>query len=147
MPGRGAVQVRDTAVAPAATSVEKDCTRDPWAGGVPAPLSPPPGGSPAIGQVSGWALVWSGLGVVVGAAPSPPPNWPTITSEVGTVLPLAKERLLVRLICRVCPVGTVITTGDQTPTSGVVVSAAAATALLSAVQDAVVPATWVASQL
>ena len=65
VPGRGAVQVSDTAVAPAGTSVEKDCTRGPWVGGVPAPLSPPPGASPAIGQVSGCALVWSGLGVHV----------------------------------------------------------------------------------
>ena len=53
------------------------------------------------------------------------------------MLPFKNDRLLVRLICRVCPVGTVITTGDQTPNSGVGVNAAAATALLSAVQVAV----------
>jgi hypothetical protein len=33
-------------------------------------------------------------------------------SEVGR-LAAPNERLFVRLICRVCPVGTVITTGDQ----------------------------------
>jgi hypothetical protein len=40
--------------------------------------------------------------------------------EVGTVfavVPLggANDRLLVRLIVRLCPVGTVMTTGDQPP--------------------------------
>ena len=53
------------------------------------------------------------------------------------MLPPANARLFVRLICRSCPVGTVITTGDQTPARGVPAAAAAATALLSAVQVAV----------
>ena len=57
--------------------------------------------------------------------PKPPPNWPTISNDVGTVLggggvPPAgvggwNERLLVRLIVRSCPDGTVITIGDQPP--------------------------------
>src|SRR5690348_2277376 len=42
---------------PTATSVEKDCTRAPCTGGVPTPVSGAPGALPAIGQVSGWALV------------------------------------------------------------------------------------------
>jgi hypothetical protein len=33
--------------------------------------------------------------------------------DVGTVFPLAKDRLFVRLIVRLVPYGTVITTGDQ----------------------------------
>src|SRR5947207_12657342 len=82
-----AVQVSPV-VAPAATSVAKDCTRTPCAGGAPA------GPGTAIGQVTCWALVWSGDGAVVLVIPRPPPNCPTITSEVGT--PLApKFRLLV----------------------------------------------------
>ena len=39
-----------------------------------------------------------------------------MTSEVGTVfvaVPAVNERLLVRLICKICPVGIVIITGDQ----------------------------------
>jgi hypothetical protein len=52
-----------------------------------------------------------------------------MVSEVGTVfavvLPVGvKERLLIRLIVRLCPVGTVITAGDQP--AGVVVVAAGA---------------------
>src|ERR1700724_122131 len=77
------------AVVPAATSVAKDCTRLPCAGGVPTPTGATPGPVPAIGQVTGWAFEWSGLGVQVAPAvqpvpgvPKPPPNWPTITSEV-----------------------------------------------------------------
>ena len=63
-------------VAPKATSVENDCTRRPWTGGVPTPVSGAPGASPAMGQVSGWALVWSGGSVVVRCvkSPRPPPN-------------------------------------------------------------------------
>src|SRR6267378_6127751 len=135
VPGRRASQV-SAVVAPAATSVENDCTRGPCAGGVPAPVSGAPGASPAMGQVTGCALVWSGLGVQVAplvavaamlqlalTAPRPPPNWPTITSEVGTLF-APNERLLVRLIVRACPVGTVITTGDQP--AGVVPIAAGA---------------------
>ena len=52
--------------------------------------------------------VWLGLAVVVrgSQSPRPPPIWPTIMSEVGTVLvpvPAAKERLLVRLMVRPWP--------------------------------------------
>ena len=120
------VQVSDV-VAPGATSVENDCTRGPCVGGVAAggfafgfaALHCSPGPMDAIGHVTQpCAYVWSGLRVVVRCVPKPPPNWPTIVNEVGTVLvpvPAAKERLLVRLICRVCPVGTVITTGAQDP--------------------------------
>ena len=53
------------------------------------------------------------VGVIV---PRPPPNWPTIVSEVGTefvTVPVVTDRLFVKLIVRACPVGTVITTGDQ----------------------------------
>jgi hypothetical protein len=50
--------------------------------------------------------------------------------EVGTVfvpVPAVNDRLFVRLIVRACPVGTVITTGDQPGTAAVVVVAATAT--------------------
>jgi hypothetical protein len=86
--------------------VENDCTRGPCVGGVFAA----PG--VAIGHVTCWAMEWSGLPVEVAVVPRPPPNWPTITNDVGTLL-APNERLLVRLIVRSCPVGTVITTGDQ----------------------------------
>jgi hypothetical protein len=66
-----------------------------------------------MGQVVDWALVWSGLGEDVAVVPRPPPNWPTIVSEVGTLFPFANDRLFVRLICRVCPVETVMTGGTQ----------------------------------
>src|SRR5437016_6804234 len=56
VPGRRAVQV-NAVVAPNATSVENDYTRGPCAGGVPTPVTGAPGASPAMGQVSGWALV------------------------------------------------------------------------------------------
>ena len=52
------------------------------------------------------------------ASPRPPPSWPTIMSEVGTLLcrvPAVNAELLVRLMVRAWPVGTVITTGDQPP--------------------------------
>src|SRR5437588_1123511 len=117
VPGRGAAQ-SSAAVAPAATSVENDCTRGPCRGDVPSAV-----GS-AMGHVVCWALVWSGLAVEVAVVPRPPPNWPTITSEVGTALPFKNERLFVRLIVRACPVGTVITTGDHL--AGVVAVAAGA---------------------
>jgi hypothetical protein len=61
-------------------------------------------------------LEWSGLGVALADVPRPPPNCPTITNDVGTVfvpVPAANERLFVRLMVRLWPVGTVITTGDQ----------------------------------
>src|SRR5437879_4819232 len=123
VPGRRAAQV-SAVVPPAATSVENDCTRGPCGGGVPTPVRGAPGASPAMGHVSGWAMVWSGLAVEVAVVPRPPPNWPTITSEVGTALPFKNERLFVRLIVRACPVGTVITTGDHL--AGVVAVAAGA---------------------
>jgi hypothetical protein len=52
------------------------------------------------------------------ASPKPPPNWPTITSDVGILFGVelpdgVKERLFVRLIVRFCPVGTVMITGDH----------------------------------
>jgi hypothetical protein len=52
--------------------------------------------------------------------PRPPPGWPTITMEVGTLFPLLKLRLFVRLIESppVAVVGTVITTGDQPEAAG-----------------------------
>jgi hypothetical protein len=41
---------------------------------------------------------------MVGVVPSPPPSWPTITREVGTllgvVLVVGKVRLLVRLMVK-----------------------------------------------
>src|ERR1700704_729312 len=120
VPGlRGLVAVPNISVpvVPAATSVENDCTRERCAGGVPTPIGGVPGGVPAMGQVTGCALEWSGLTVEVAVVPRPPPNWPTITNEVGKLF-APNERLLVRLIVRVCPVGTVITTGDQ-PAGGV----------------------------
>ena len=80
---------------------------------MPTPVTGAPAASPAIGQVSGCALVWLGLAAEVAVVPSPPPNWPTITSDVG-MLPPAKVRLFVRVIVRSWPVGTVITTGDHT---------------------------------
>src|SRR5207302_7343079 len=73
VPGRRAVQV-NAVVAPNATSVENDCTRGPCAGGVPTPVTGAPGASPAMGQVSGWALVWSGAAVNPPGVPRPPPN-------------------------------------------------------------------------
>src|SRR5438132_5856512 len=75
VPGRGVVQV-SAVVAPAATSVENDCTRVPCVGGTPTPVSGAPGALPAMGHVSGWALVWSVAGVVVAVVPRPPPNCP-----------------------------------------------------------------------
>jgi hypothetical protein len=89
-----------------------------------------------MGHVVGWALLWSGLAVQVvppvqpaPTVPRPPPNCPTITSEVGTLLLFKNVRLFVRLIVRlVVPVvatGTVITTGDH-PAGEVSVAAGAA---------------------
>jgi hypothetical protein len=53
--------------------------------------------------------------VLVAPVPRPPPNCPTITSEVSGT---DAGKLFVRLICRLAgvaavPVGIVITTGDQ----------------------------------
>jgi hypothetical protein len=86
--------------------------------------------------------LWSGLAVDVAVVPSPPPNWPTIMREVGTVFPLLNERLLVRLIVRICPVGTVITTGDQPAGVGGTEAGFAAGAFgFNAAHDAVEPVT------
>src|SRR5450631_66342 len=114
VPARGAFQVSGVAVAPAKTSVENDCTRGPCTGG----LNVAPGVF-AIGHV-GVSVGCSGAGVVVRCftSPRPPPSCPTITSEVGTEF-APKERLFVRLIVRSCPVGTVITTGDQPAAAGI----------------------------
>src|ERR1035441_9826071 len=95
VPGRGAVHV-SRVVFLAATSVANDCTRLPCGGGFPvAPV-------PAMGHVvAACAPLWSGLGVDVAPVPRPPPNWPTMTSEVGRLL-LPNVRLLVRLMARSC---------------------------------------------
>jgi hypothetical protein len=81
----------------------------------------------ATGQVVGW-FSCSGLGVVVLVDPRPPPNWPTITIDVGIlfepapvgegVIPAGvNESLFVRLILRppVALLGTVMSTGDHWP--------------------------------
>src|SRR3981081_4441245 len=58
-----------------------------------------------------------GLDVVVLVAPRPPPSFPTITMEVGTLLaPPRNDKLFFSWIVRLVPVatyGTVIRTGDQ----------------------------------
>src|SRR6266550_2801919 len=115
VPGLRFNQVNGGLVAPAATSVENDCTRGPCCGGVPSVV-----GS-AIGHVVCWALAWFGAAVNPPGVPRPPPNWPTITSEVGTGL----GRPFVRLMVNACPAGTVITTGDH-PAGVVAVAAGAA---------------------
>jgi hypothetical protein len=111
VPGRGVVHV-SAVVTPANTSVEKDRTRSGCTGGVKVVVVP------TVDHVT-TCEGCVGLGSFVADVPSPPPNWPTITNEVGTVfvLPLGvvNERLLVRLIVRLCPVGTVMMTGDQLP--------------------------------
>jgi hypothetical protein len=91
--------------------------------------------------------LWSGLAVDVAVVPRPPPNCPTIMIEVGTVfagLPAGvvgvNVRLFVRLIVRLCPVGTVILTGDQ-PAG--VVSVAAGAFGFNAAHVAVEPTTAV----
>jgi len=67
--------------------------------------------------------VWSGLAVEVAVVPRPPPNCPTIVSDVG----IGEGKLFVREIVRLCPAGSVITTGDQPGTAAVVAVAATAT--------------------
>jgi hypothetical protein len=57
---------------------------------------------------------------------------------VGTLLLFRNDKLFVRLMVRLCPVGTVMTTGDQ-PAG--VVSVAAGAWVFSAAQVAVEPAT------
>ena len=112
VPGRGAVHVSEVGVTPAATSVENDCTRGPCAAGSFVVEAS------ATGHVAP-CVACGGLTVDVAVVPRPPPNWPTIVSEVGMVFvppPATNERLFVRLICSVCPAGTVITTGDQVDT-------------------------------
>ncbi len=106
-------------MAPAATSCVNERTRDPCSGGVPGEAA-----APTIGQVTlACALEWSGDASLVAAVPSPAPNWPTITSEVGIVLAVVvvvgvKLRLLVRLIVNPWPVGTVMTTGLHPAAAG-----------------------------
>src|SRR5258706_15988890 len=56
-----------------------------------------------------------------------------MVSEVGTLL-APKVRLFVRLITRVCPVGTVITTGDQPSAVGCNAAHAAVEPLTAAPQ-------------
>ena len=110
VPGFGAVQVK-LVVAPGATSVEKDWTRGPCGGGV---LAPSPGSLLDAGHVS-VCTACVGLAVLVAPVPSPPPTWPTIVSDVGIpdIAPGGVGRLFVKLIVRLFPVGTLITTGDQ----------------------------------
>src|SRR5579871_3613458 len=107
VPGRKALHV-SAVVTPAATSVPNDCTRGPCGGGTKDP------GAPATGQVT-VRSEWEGLAthvappVFVQETPSPPPTWPKIVNEVGTVLapvPVGKERLFVRLMVRLVPVDT-----------------------------------------
>src|SRR3954470_2129472 len=111
VPSRGVVHVKLPEL-PAATSVANDCTRGPCGGGV---FAPSPGSLLEAGHVR-FCTSCVGLAVVVALFPSPPPNCPTMVSDVG-ILVAPKIRLLVKLICRVCPVGTVMTTGDQPPTA------------------------------
>ena len=95
---------------PGTTSVPNVRTRGPCVGDTPwLPVL-------AMNQVLfAIAAEWSGAGEVAGDVfPRPPPNCPTITIDVGILFaPARNERLLVRLIVRGCPEGTVITTGDQ----------------------------------
>src|SRR5580704_5619852 len=87
-----------------------------------------------MGQVAPW-LSCDGLALDVGV-PRPPPSCPTITIDVGIEF-VPKVRLLVRLIVRSVPVGTVITTGDHPPPAFG----------LRALQPTVVPAGCIVSQL
>jgi hypothetical protein len=69
-----------------------------------------------VAHVASFTVLWVGLATYVAAVPRPPPIWPTIMMEVGTVLvpaPVLNERLLVRLMVRPWVLGTVITTGDH----------------------------------
>src|SRR6516164_2163596 len=101
--------------------------RGPWTGGTAdevalALVHGVPGGMEAINHVTHpCARLWSGLWVLVGAPPRPPPICPTIMMDVGSGLtgvvpvPVSRDeyRLLVRLMLSVWPVGTVTTTGDH----------------------------------
>jgi len=103
VPGRGAVQVSDTAVTPAATSVENGLHARPCVGGVPTP-------SARRGRIAGdrprhrLRIGVIGTRRVVAVVRVHRPSWPTIVSEVGTVLPFKNDSCLVRLICSVWPV-------------------------------------------
>src|SRR5882762_7358536 len=129
--GIAAVPKVSDVVAPAATSVANDCTRLPCVGGVNGN-----GAGATVDHVAFVSVPCTGLVVhvaPVAAVPPqvavtvsrPPPNCPTMVSEVGTVFATVApvgviERLFVRLMVRICPAGTVITTGDQvegTPTT------------------------------
>ncbi|VWC31795.1 hypothetical protein BCO37747_06896 [Burkholderia contaminans] len=110
MPGLRLVHVSvvcDFGSVDGATSVPNDCTRGPCAGGTNDAIGAVEV-AVTVGQLVAVCVGWTGLGVVVGLSPRPPPSWPTMTSEVGT----GAGRLFVRLICS-CPAGTVTTTGDQ----------------------------------
>jgi len=79
VPGLSPVQI-SVPVVVTVTSVPMDCTRFPWAGGE-APdelvelVHGVPGGRAAINHVvHPCALVWSGLSVLVGVPPRPPPT-------------------------------------------------------------------------
>jgi len=122
VPGRSvaAAQV-SVVVVPIATSVENDRTRFPCTGGLPTPSAQ------YLVRRPRWpcewlALVWSGLGVQVAplvavaamlqlalTAPRPPPNWPTITSEVGTLFAPTRDygELIAGLVRRT------VSDGDQ----------------------------------
>src|SRR5262249_40366114 len=123
VPGGGAFQVRVhgeahwvpvTRLPGVSTSVENDWTRVPWVGGLNT--APPLAAGQVVPRFS-----CVGLAVEVAVDPKPPPSCPTITSDVGMLLnaPVALGnvtgivRLLVRLITRSEPLGTVMTTGDQ----------------------------------
>src|SRR5882762_2728854 len=112
--GQGDAHWPAAAVVPTGTtSVENDCTRVPCAGGVNGNPTPA-----TVDHVAFESVAWTGLGVEVAVVPRPPPNCPTMVSEVGmgfaTVAPVGVNvRLFVRLMVRICPAGTVITTGDQ----------------------------------
>ena len=83
----------DVPGATAATSVAMDRTRGPWAGGMAGGLvcwdvHGTPGALDAINHDGHpCASAWLGLCVVVRweSEPRPPPTWPTITIEVGTI--------------------------------------------------------------
>jgi hypothetical protein len=76
-----------------------------------------------MGQVvAACAPEWSGGAVVVRCetSPRPPPNWPTIVSDVGTEF-APNVRLFVKPMLRppvVAALGMVITTGDQPVAAG-----------------------------
>jgi hypothetical protein len=125
VPGFRYGQARVTADPPAVASDAIDRTRFPCTGGscpdeLVVLLHGVPGALAAINHdTHPCALEWSGLPALVAEVPRPPPTWPIITIDVGTLLsPVPNERLLVRLMVRLpvagaVPAGTVIRMGDQ----------------------------------